>query len=146
MDKGIPIVLVEYAVTQRSTPTSDALTKHLASRAYFLKYVTSQALAHGMNLPFTGTMVEPEITVVEFFAGTLMHYPISKRYRRCWKVRANRSLPQGIPADNSCIPKEIEELLQPENLRVASNVISVPATIHQVFQASRSGLLSFPFE
>lgn len=51
VDKGIPVVLGEYGVTRRSTLVGDALTKHLASRAYYLKYVTKQALAYGL-LPF----------------------------------------------------------------------------------------------
>lgn len=51
VDKGIPVVLGEYAATRRATLTGDALTKHLASRAYFLKYVTAQARAHGL-IPF----------------------------------------------------------------------------------------------
>jgi aryl-phospho-beta-D-glucosidase BglC (GH1 family) len=51
VDKGIPVVLGEFGVTRRSTLVGDALTKHLASRAYYLKYVTKQALAHGL-LPF----------------------------------------------------------------------------------------------
>ncbi len=51
VDKGIPVVLGEYAVSRRSNLTGDALTLHLASRAYYLKYVTKQARAHGL-LPF----------------------------------------------------------------------------------------------
>ncbi len=50
-DKGIPIVLGEYGAVRRSSLTGDALTLHLASRAYYLKYVTQQAKANGM-LPF----------------------------------------------------------------------------------------------
>jgi endoglucanase len=51
VDKGIPVVLGEYAATRRSALTGDALANHLASRAYYLKYVTSQAKANGI-LPF----------------------------------------------------------------------------------------------
>jgi endoglucanase len=51
VDKGIPVVLGEYSVVHRSSLTGDALTLHLASRAYFLKYVTQQAKANGI-LPF----------------------------------------------------------------------------------------------
>jgi hypothetical protein len=36
---------------RRSALTGDALTNHLASRAYYFKYVTQQAKAHGL-LPF----------------------------------------------------------------------------------------------
>jgi aryl-phospho-beta-D-glucosidase BglC (GH1 family) len=51
VDKGIPVVLGEYAAMRRLTLTGDALTLHLASRAYYLKYVTQQARLHGI-LPF----------------------------------------------------------------------------------------------
>jgi endoglucanase len=51
VDKGIPVVLGEYAAMRRTTLTGDALTLHLASRAYYLKYVTKQAIANGL-LPF----------------------------------------------------------------------------------------------
>jgi endoglucanase len=51
VDNGIPVVLGEYGVIRRSTLTGDALTLHLASRAYWNKYITQQALAHGM-LPY----------------------------------------------------------------------------------------------
>jgi aryl-phospho-beta-D-glucosidase BglC (GH1 family) len=51
VDKGIPVILGEYAVTRRSSLTGDALALHLASRAYFYEYVTKQAKANGI-LPF----------------------------------------------------------------------------------------------
>lgn len=51
VDNGIPVVLGEYAPVRRSSLTGDALTLHLASRAYYLKYVTKQAKANGI-LPF----------------------------------------------------------------------------------------------
>lgn len=51
VDKGIPVVLGEYAVMRRTSLTGDALTLHLASRAYYLKYVTRQAKLNGI-LPF----------------------------------------------------------------------------------------------
>jgi aryl-phospho-beta-D-glucosidase BglC (GH1 family) len=51
VDKGIPVVLGEYAAIRRTSLTGDALTLHLASRAYYLKYVTQQAKANGI-LPF----------------------------------------------------------------------------------------------
>jgi aryl-phospho-beta-D-glucosidase BglC (GH1 family) len=49
--KGIPVIIGEYGTTTRRNLTGEALTKHLASRAYFLKYVTKQAIANGF-LPF----------------------------------------------------------------------------------------------
>jgi endoglucanase len=51
VDKGIPVVLGEYGAIRRSSLTGDALTLHLASRAYYLKYVTETASAYGL-LPF----------------------------------------------------------------------------------------------
>ena len=51
VDQGIPVVLGEYGAIRRSSLTGEALTRHLASRAYYLKYVTQQARAYGM-LPF----------------------------------------------------------------------------------------------
>jgi endoglucanase len=51
VDKGIPVVMGEYAPTRRATLTGDALALHLKSRAYYLKYVTKQAIASGI-LPF----------------------------------------------------------------------------------------------
>jgi endoglucanase len=50
-DKGIPVVLGEYGAIRRTSLTGDALTLHLASRAYYLKNVTQQARANGL-LPF----------------------------------------------------------------------------------------------
>jgi aryl-phospho-beta-D-glucosidase BglC (GH1 family) len=50
-DRGIPVVLGEFSATRRSALTGDALTLHLASRAYFLKYTVKQAKANGL-LPF----------------------------------------------------------------------------------------------
>jgi endoglucanase len=51
VDKGIPVILGEYGAIRRLNLTGDALTLHLASRAYWDKYITQQAKAHGM-LPF----------------------------------------------------------------------------------------------
>lgn len=51
VNQGIPVVLGEYGVIRRTTLTGDALTLHLASRAYWNKYITQQARAHGL-LPF----------------------------------------------------------------------------------------------
>lgn len=51
VDKGIPVVIGEYGAMRRDNLTGDALKLHLASRAFYLKYVTKQAIAKGM-LPF----------------------------------------------------------------------------------------------
>ena len=42
-DHGIPVIMGEFLVIRRSSLTGDNLELHLASRAYFLKYVTQQA-------------------------------------------------------------------------------------------------------
>lgn len=51
VDKGIPVIMGEYAVGRRTSLTGSNLTLHLASRAHYLKYVTKQAKANGI-LPF----------------------------------------------------------------------------------------------
>jgi endoglucanase len=51
VDRGIPVVLGEFSAIRRSSLTGSNLTLHLASRAYYFKYVTQQARAHGM-IPF----------------------------------------------------------------------------------------------
>lgn len=51
VDNGIPVILGEYAAIRRSSLTGDNLDLHLASRAYYLEYVTSKAKANGM-IPF----------------------------------------------------------------------------------------------
>jgi len=51
IDKGYPVILGEYAPTRRLSLTGDALTHHLDSRAYYLKYVTEQAKNYGI-IPF----------------------------------------------------------------------------------------------
>jgi endoglucanase len=50
VDKGYPVILGEYAPTRRAL-TGDALTHHLDSRGYYLKYVTEQAKNCGI-IPF----------------------------------------------------------------------------------------------
>ncbi|MBN1182166.1 MAG: cellulase family glycosylhydrolase [Bacteroidales bacterium] len=49
--RGIPVIMGEFAVIRRTAPTGDNLDLHLASRAYFLKYLTKQAKANGI-IPF----------------------------------------------------------------------------------------------
>lgn len=51
VDKGIPVVLGEYAATRRSSLTGDALTLHMASRAFYHQYITQKAKANGL-IPF----------------------------------------------------------------------------------------------
>lgn len=51
VDQGIPVILGEYAAMRRDNLTGEILTLHLAARAYYLKYVTQQAIANGL-IPF----------------------------------------------------------------------------------------------
>ena len=51
VDKGIPVLLGEFGAIRRSQLTGDDLKLHLASRAYYHKYVVKTALKNGM-IPF----------------------------------------------------------------------------------------------
>ena len=51
VDKGIPVVLGEYAAMLRTNLTGDALALHKKSRIYYINYVTRAAVANGV-LPF----------------------------------------------------------------------------------------------
>ncbi len=51
VDKGIPVVLGEFAAIRRTNLTGDNLQLHLDSRAYYLNYVVKEAKANGL-LPF----------------------------------------------------------------------------------------------
>lgn len=51
VDQGIPVVLGEFAAMRRDDLTGESLERHLASRAYYLGYVTKTAIANGL-LPF----------------------------------------------------------------------------------------------
>ena len=51
VDNGIPVIIGEFGAMRRDNLTGDALTLHLASRAYYLKYITNQANTNGL-LPF----------------------------------------------------------------------------------------------
>lgn len=51
VDKGIPVIIGEYAAMRRDNLTGDSLALHKASRTYYMKYVTQQALANGL-IPF----------------------------------------------------------------------------------------------
>lgn len=51
IDKGIPVIIGEYLAIKRTALTEPDLSLHIASRNYFLKYVTESALRHGI-IPF----------------------------------------------------------------------------------------------
>jgi len=46
VDEGIPVILGEYGAIKRTNPAD--MTKHVASRQYYNKYVTGSAIAKGM--------------------------------------------------------------------------------------------------
>jgi endoglucanase len=51
VDKGYPVILGEFGAVRRSSLTGPTLTNHLASRAYYLGYVTQYAKNNGI-VPF----------------------------------------------------------------------------------------------
>ena len=58
-DKGIPVVVGEFGAMRRENLVGDSLRLHLASRAYYLEYVTRQATANAL-VPFywdTGSLL-----------------------------------------------------------------------------------------
>jgi len=60
INKGIPVIVGEFGAIARTSLTGDALKLHLASRAYYFKYVSKQAKANGL-LPFfwdTGGIID----------------------------------------------------------------------------------------
>jgi len=60
VDHGIPVVVGEYGSQRRNKLRGDALTQHLAGRAFYLKYVTQRSIANGL-LPFywdTGGLID----------------------------------------------------------------------------------------
>lgn len=60
VDKGIPVIMGEYGASRRDNLTGEALTLHLASRAYYFKYCTKMAISNGI-MPFfwdTGGLID----------------------------------------------------------------------------------------
>jgi endoglucanase len=66
VDQGIPVVIGEFGAMRRDNLTGEALRLHLASRAYYFRYVTRQANANGL-LPFfwdTGGLLDRRTNTV----------------------------------------------------------------------------------
>jgi len=59
IDKGIPVVLGEFAAQRRTNLTGDALALHLQSRNYYHTYVVKKAVANGV-LPFFWDVGAPD--------------------------------------------------------------------------------------
>lgn len=60
VDNGIPVILGEYGTGVREHLEGDDLQLHLDGRAYYFRYITQQAINHGM-LPFfwdTGSLLD----------------------------------------------------------------------------------------
>jgi endoglucanase len=51
VDKGYPVILGEFGAIKRSSLAGNSLQHHLASRAYYLKYIAEQAKNYGL-VPF----------------------------------------------------------------------------------------------
>ncbi|MFC3113955.1 glycoside hydrolase family 5 protein [Cellvibrio fontiphilus] len=66
VDQGIPVILGEYSAMRRDNLTGEALELHLASRAYYFRYVTERANTKGL-IPFvwdTGSLFSRNNLVV----------------------------------------------------------------------------------
>jgi hypothetical protein len=66
VDQGIPVILGEYSAMRRDNLTGEALELHLASRAYYFRYVTERANTKGL-IPFvwdTGSLFSRSNLVV----------------------------------------------------------------------------------
>jgi len=59
VDKGIPVLLGEFAAQRRTNLTGDALALHLQSRNYYHTYVVKKAVANGV-LPFFWDIGAPD--------------------------------------------------------------------------------------
>jgi hypothetical protein len=49
VDSGVPVIIGEYAVSMRSSLTGQQRTDHIASREYYIKYVTKAAQQRGIK-------------------------------------------------------------------------------------------------
>ena len=73
VNKGIPVILGEFGVIKRTYLTGTDLELHLASRAYYLKYVVKQAKANGI-IPFywdAGNIGKHEMTIFNRSTNTV---------------------------------------------------------------------------
>lgn len=59
VDKGIPVVIGEFAAQRRTNLIGDVLALHLKSRDYYHTFIVKSALAHGM-LPFVWDTGAPD--------------------------------------------------------------------------------------
>lgn len=51
VDKGIPVIMGEYGAIRRQTIPNDGISTHMASRAYYVRYITHLAVMNGL-IPF----------------------------------------------------------------------------------------------
>jgi endoglucanase len=72
-DKGIPVILGEYGVIYRSSLSGQALADHIASRNYYLNYVTGKALEYGMVPCYWDNGYENSMGLFKRTDGTRLH-------------------------------------------------------------------------
>jgi uncharacterized repeat protein (TIGR02543 family) len=48
IDQGIPVIIGEYGVVKRTSLSGSEYTDHIASRLYYLEYITDAAIRYGM--------------------------------------------------------------------------------------------------
>jgi len=88
VDKGIPVLIGEFAAQRRTNLTGDALALHLKSRNYYHNYVVKSAVANGL-LPFFWDVGAPDDQ-----SGSIFD-------RRTYQVRGQATLDAlmtGLPA------------------------------------------------
>jgi aryl-phospho-beta-D-glucosidase BglC (GH1 family) len=88
VDKGIPVLLGEFAAQRRTNLTGDALALHLKSRNYYHTYVVKKAVGNGV-LPFFWDIGAPDDQ-----SGSIFD-------RRTYQVRGQATLDAlmaGLPA------------------------------------------------
>ncbi len=74
VNQGIPVILGEFGAIKRDTLYGDDLTKHLASRVSFYRYVASSSKNHGL-IPIlwdTGYLGAKNMTVIDRTADTVV--------------------------------------------------------------------------
>jgi len=81
MSLRIPVMMGEFAGIRRSSLTGDNLDLHLASRVYFLKYLTKKAKANGI-LPFYWDAGNMGVTRQRYSIDKTTQFMTSRRWMR----------------------------------------------------------------
>jgi hypothetical protein len=69
IDNGIPVILGEFAAMKRTTPVD--LSLHLASRAYYHKYIVSSAIAKGI-IPYYWDHGQNAFALFDRYTGSVI--------------------------------------------------------------------------